>query len=238
MEFSQPDEEYPLTQFKGKAIVVTKESCIEPELLIHSKYYLKYISQVVVTGGSIVNRVDHLAKQIFLDYKGRKVYLLVVLKGAITFGNILQEKLHRIVDNNFEDTQTSFMFEYVTISSYFNDSSTGKINIKSDKSIFESLEGKDVIVIEDTYDSGSSMSQLMTFLEQFNLNSLKVAVLFWKQNIKNLKYSENFLANYIGFVIPDFFVIGAGLDYNEMFRDLKHLCTISEEGKEEFKIKK
>jgi hypoxanthine phosphoribosyltransferase len=85
-----------------------------------------------------------------------------------------------------------------------------------------------VIVVEDIFDSGSTIMKLRNTLLGFQLKSLKFAVLFHKKNHKNLKH--NFFADYIGFYIPDVFVIGYGMDYNEYYRDLSHLCVINQAG--------
>ena len=87
------------------------------------------------------------------------------------------------------------------------------------------VKGKNIIVVEDIYDSGSSLNQMDAALRAFQPLSLEYAIIFHKKNPKNLKY--NHYSKYIGFFIPDYFVIGYGLDYNEQFRDLSHLAVIS-----------
>ena len=126
-----------------------------------------------------------------------------------------------------------FMFEYVSISSYSGTQSTGNVKVKSDISVFESLKGKDVVIIEDVYDSGKSCEELVKYIKSFQPNSLELAFLFVKMNMNNLKYNVDI--DFVGFLIPDVFIIGVGLDYNERFRELNHLCVINQLGIDTFK---
>lgn len=82
-----------------------------------------------------------------------------------------------------------------------------------------------MLVIEDIFDSGTTIMKTKQVLEGFGPASLRVATLFHKRNVKNLVHK--YFADYIGFVIPDVFVIGYGMDYNEYYRDLNHLCVIN-----------
>ena len=97
----------------------------------------------------------------------------------------------------------------------------------------ESVRGRHVLVIEDIFDSGSTIIKTREVLQTLEPASLKYAVLTHKRNPKNLKYG--FYADYLGFVIPDQFVVGYGMDYNQYYRDLSHLCVINKTGIEAFK---
>ena len=158
------------------------------------------------------------------------------MKGAITYNTILSEKITNILKNDCTNSLTmDFICEYISISSYSGDKSTGNVKIKEDEKILEKLRGQDVIIVEDIYDSGLTMVKLIEFLKKFEPNSVKTTVLFQKMNPENLHL--NLSIDYIGFLIPCTFVIGFGLDYNEEFRNLDHLCSISKCGIETFKIK-
>ena len=97
----------------------------------------------------------------------------------------------------------------------------------------DQVKGKNILVIEDIYDSGSTLMRIKDALDKMSAQSIKYAIIFHKKTHKNLKY--NFFADYIGFLLPDVFVFGYGMDYNELFREMSHLCVISEEGIEAFK---
>lgn len=87
------------------------------------------------------------------------------------------------------------------------------------------MKDKNLLIIEDIFDTGSTMMRIRDCLQSLGPSSLKYAIAFHKKNPKNLQY--NFFAEYTGFVIPDVFVFGYGMDYNEYFREMSHLCVIS-----------
>ena len=89
------------------------------------------------------------------------------------------------------------------------------------------------MIVEDIYDSGNSLFVMNESLKALKPKRLSYAIAFHKKNPENLKYK--FYADYIGFFIPDKFVIGYGLDYNQYFRELPHLCIISQKGIDTFK---
>ena len=95
------------------------------------------------------------------------------------------------------------------------------------------IRGNNILVVEDIFDSGTTIMKTKQVIESFGPSSLKIATLFHKRNTKNLVH--NFFADYIGFVIPDEFIIGYGMDYNEYYRDLNHLCVINQAGINYFK---
>jgi hypoxanthine phosphoribosyltransferase len=97
----------------------------------------------------------------------------------------------------------------------------------------EDIRGKNILVVEDIFDSGTTIMKTKQVVESYGPSSLKIASLFHKRNPKNLVY--NYYADYIGFVIPDEFVVGFGMDYNEAYRDLNHLCVINQAGIEYYK---
>jgi len=122
-------------------------------------------------------------------------------------------------------------FEFVQLSSYRNTESTGNLTIKGD--IFLDLAGKEVLIVEDIVDSGISMAKFLTFLEAKNPKSIRIFSLVLKEG----KTTFGFEIDYVGFLIPNKFIIGYGLDYNEAFRDLPHLCIISDEGIGKFSVR-
>merc|ERR1712062_49895 len=110
--------------------------------------------------------------------------------------------------------------------SYVDTSSTGDVKIEGMDNLVESLKDKSVLIIEDMIDTGKTMKKLLKTIKRYEPKSVRVAALMRKRT----PLSDQFVPDYIGFEIPDKFLIGYGLDYNEHFRDLSHICTISQNG--------
>jgi hypoxanthine phosphoribosyltransferase len=229
-------EIYPIEKFKNKTIIIHENNLFSKENLQFSHLHYNYVDEVLISRGAIIDRIEKLAENIVKDYYDKTVYFLVVLKGAIVFGSHLAEKINDILKNDITNSfSMKYFFEYISISSYENDKSTGNVRIKADEKLFNKLKGQHIVIVEDIYDSGMSLNSLIEELNKQNPISIKSAILFQKTNPKHLKY--NYDVNYLGFLIPDLFVIGFGLDYNEQFRQLNHLVTINQEGIDTFKIK-
>ncbi|CDQ83352.1 unnamed protein product [Oncorhynchus mykiss] len=111
-----------------------------------------------------------------------------------------------------------------------NDQSTGEIKVIGGDDL-STLTGKNVLIVEDIIDTGKTMKTLLQLLKQYNPKMVKVASLLVKRTPRSVGYTPDF----IGFEVPDKFVVGYALDYNEYFRDLNHICVISETGKEKYK---
>ena len=227
---------YPVENLKGKTVIIDESSYIDKNLIVIPKQYSPYIDKVMIAKGLIMDRIEKLAQEIVRDYSNKHVVLLVVLKGAIMFGSVLAEKITEILSNDITNSCTmTFSVEYVSVKSYVDDKSSGEVKIKMDDKYQAMLKGQNVLIIEDIYDSGQSMCALSKFLIGYELTSLNTAVLIQKMNPHHLKY--NYEIKYLGFLIPDSFVIGFGMDYNEEFRQLNHLCVINKEGIQKFKSK-
>ena len=97
------------------------------------------------------------------------------------------------------------------------------------------VRGKNILIVEDMYDTGHTMSIMLEVLKSKGANNVKTCVLMHKKNPENLQY--NYFCDYIGFFIPIIFVIGYGMDYNDYVRDIRHICSISQKGIEKYKIK-
>lgn len=229
-------EKYPCDKFKSKTIVIKEDSLFDSSHLLVGKNHQKYIDKIMLSKGMIIDRIETIAHNIVRDFPDKKIVLLCVMKGAITYNTILSEKITNILKNDCTNSLSmDFICEYISISSYSGDKSTGKVTIKEDEKILEKIRGQNVIIVEDIYDSGLTMVHLYDYLKKFEPNLIKSTVLFQKMNMKNLQV--NLSIDYIGFLIPCEFVIGFGLDYNEEFRHLDHLCAINKCGIETFKIK-
>ena len=167
--------------------------------------------KVLISEEKINNRLDELANQIMDEYKGKDIVFLCILKGSIFF----TVELAKRIKNNIQ-------FEFVEVSSYENNESTGKVKLNKD--ITQSIEGKEVIIIEDIVDTGRTLAFLKEVLLEKKPASLKICSLLDKpsRRIANVK------ADYVGFAIEDKFVVGYGLDDEQNLRNLNYIGYIEE----------
>ena len=165
--------------------------------------------KVLISEEKINNRLDELANQIMDEYKGKDIVFLCILKGSIFF----TVELAKRIKNNIQ-------FEFVEVSSYENNESTGKVKLNKD--ITQSIEGKEVIIIEDIVDTGRTLAFLKELLLEKKPASLKICSLLDKpsRRIANVK------ADYVGFAIEDKFVVGYGLDDEQNLRNLIYIGYI------------
>lgn len=145
--------------------------------------------------------------------------------------------------SEYSENRLLFETHFVKIKGYVNDKT--KLKEVSTKSILNSpqidekslpkhmIEGEDIIVIEDIYDTGTLMSLLIEHISNCNPKSFEVAMLMHKKNRNNIEHK--FTAKYTGFIIPNDFIIGYGMDYAEKFREMPHVCIINEKGRETFR---
>ncbi len=158
---------------------------------------------------TLEKRIEELAMQIEKDYKGKELVFLGILKGSVMFMTELAKKIKSNVE-----------FEFMEVSSYSGTESTGRIKVSKD--IRDSIEGKDVIIVEDIIDTGRTLTYLVEYLKDKKPNSLKIATMLSKEARR-----EKFVkVDYIGFEIEDKFVIGYGLDYDEKYRNLHYIGYI------------
>lgn len=160
---------------------------------------------VLISREEIDRRISELAEKLNADYKGKKLTLVCVLKGAVMFLVDLSRKITVDVEIYFMD-----------VSSYGNSTtSSGKIKINMD--LDRSIENKHVVIVEDIIDTGRTLNHLVDHLAAQNPASLKLCTLLDKPD---RRYINEVIIDYTGFVIPDKFVVGYGLDYCERYRNL------------------
>jgi hypoxanthine phosphoribosyltransferase len=167
---------------------------------------------VLLSRAQIEARVAELGETITRDFAGEKIVLLGVLKGAAIF----LSDLARHID-------TDCTFDFVSVSSY-DKGTTSSGQVKLIKDIDEPIEGKNVILVEDILDTGLTLSFLRKILMQHHPRNLKVAALLDKPS-RRLQPIE---ADYVGFKIPNHFVIGYGMDFAERYRNLPDICLLDE----------
>src|SRR5579864_2846559 len=167
--------------------------------------------KILLRHGAIQKRVRCVAKEIARDFRGERVHLIGVLKGACIFLSDLVREM---------DLETSI--DFMAVASYGKGKqSSGQVRLYKD--LDTSIEGLNVILVEDILDTGLTLSYLCRVLQQRKPKALKIAALLDKpsRRIQNIK------ADYVGFTIPNEFVVGYGLDYDEHYRNLKDVCVLT-----------
>lgn len=168
--------------------------------------------RVLLSSEQIQQRVLELGKQIDGDYPEGPVYLISILKGSFIF---LADLVRAI-------TRHTVRIEFMGISSYGKDkTSSGQVKVTKDLDV--NLEGRNVLVVEDIVDSGVTLTYLTRILEQRKPLSLSIVTLLDKPE-RRLSPVQ---VKYVGFKIPDEFVVGYGLDYAEDYRNLPDICVLS-----------
>ena len=170
----------------------------------------KDVEQILYTEEELRQRVKELGCQITADYAGREPLLISVLRGAYIFMADLTRSINL-------DVRVDFM----SVSSYGAGTvSSGQVEIKKDLSA--SIEGKDLIIVEDILDSGNTLYYLMDVLRARKPASIRICTLMDKPE----RRTKPIKADYVGFTIPDAFIVGYGLDYDEKYRNLPYVGVL------------
>lgn len=166
--------------------------------------------RVMIEETAVDKRIRELGEQISEDYKGKQIHLISILKGGVFFTCELAKRITVPVS-----------IDFMSVSSYGDGTSSSGI-VKIAKDLDESLEGKEVLVVEDIIDSGRTLYYLMDILEKRGPKSMKLCTLLDKpdRRVKDVK------VDYVGFEIPDEFVVGYGLDYAQKYRNLPYVGIV------------
>ena len=167
--------------------------------------------RVLISEDEVNSRIRAMGEQISRDYAGKQIHMICVLKGGSFF---MCELAKRIT------TQVSI--DFMSVSSYGSDTKSSGV-VKIVKDFDESIQGKDVLVVEDIVDSGRTLSYLMEMLRDRKPASLKLCTLLDKPDRRVVDVD----VNYTGFQIPDAYVVGYGLDYDQRYRNLPYIGVIS-----------
>ena len=171
----------------------------------------KHEISVLISEEELMKRIRELADQISADFEGETVKLICILKGSIFFTCELAKRI-----------TVPVMLDFMQVSSYGSGTvSSGTINIK--KELDEPLEGQNVVLVEDIIDSGNTLSKLIPVLKARNPKTLKVCTLLDKPDRREVEVN----VDYNGFNIPDKFVVGFGLDYDQHYRNLPYVGVLS-----------
>ena len=166
------------------------------------------IPEILFGEESIRARVGDLARQITNDYAGRQLVLVSILRGSVFFATDLARQI-----------ELPLSMDFLSISSYGEDSE-GVVRITKD--LEENIAGKDVLVIEDIVDTGFTLKYLLRTLGGRNPKSLEVCALLDRRARRIIEID----LKYIGFEIPDKFVVGYGLDYRQRYRNLPYIGVV------------
>jgi hypoxanthine phosphoribosyltransferase len=176
--------------------------------------------KVLITHDQIARKVGEIAQQITRDFQGQSIIFVGVLKGAAIFLSDLARQV-----------QLDATFDFIGVSSYGNRpsptqelisgwDSTGEVRVTKD--VDQSMRDRNVILVEDILDTGLTMTYLKKLMLAHQPRALKVAALLDKPS----RRKQPIEADYVGFKIPDEFVVGYGLDYAERYRNLPDICVI------------
>uniref|UniRef100_A0A0N5AMN9 Pribosyltran domain-containing protein n=1 Tax=Syphacia muris TaxID=451379 RepID=A0A0N5AMN9_9BILA len=233
--------------------------CLQLSLdsLLLPSCYKNDLSSVIIPCGMIKDRVKRLAIEIHEVIKDEPLTLLCILKGSYRFFTTLVDELIevrsrscrsllsiefvrvQVIFNMLFATSTILVFMYNSdcfyLQSYSGTKSTGQVKLLGLSSM-EELEGRNVLVcdfnvVEDIVDSGCTLSKILNTLKLGGVKKAWTAILLSKRMKRINEVPEDFVA----FDIPDKFVVGYGLDYNQRFRDLQHICIVSEAGIAKYK---
>ena len=166
--------------------------------------------KVLLSEEEVAKRIDELGRKISEDYAGRQVHLICVLKGGVFFMCELAKRITVPVSMDF-----------MSVSSYGDGTSSSGV-VKIAKDLDEALEGKDVLVVEDIIDSGRTLYYLLDILAKRHPNSMKLCTLLDKPE----RRVRDVTVDYVGFEIPDEFVVGYGLDYAQKYRNLPYIGVV------------
>lgn len=173
----------------------------------------KDIKEVLCSEEQLRNKIKELGAAITRDYAGKKLLMVAVLKGSV----MVMADLMRAVD-------LPLQIDFMNVSSYGAGTST-KGSVKILKDLDVDIKGMDVLIVEDILDSGVTLYNLMNLLRQRGPASIEICTLFSKPARRQVDVE----AKYIGFEIPDAFIVGYGLDFAEKYRNLPYVGILKEE---------
>ena len=174
--------------------------------------YHEFLDEIIITEDVLQKRIWELGQEISRDYQGKNLHLICILRGGVLF---LTDLIRQITIPNTID------FMAVTSYGVGARKSTGHVRITLD--LQEDIRGRDVLLIEDIVDSGYTITTVMEFLNTRHPNSLKICTMLDKESRREIEVP----LHYRGFVIPDKFVFGYGLDIDEFYRNLPFIGTVN-----------
>ena len=171
------------------------------------------VKEVLCTEQQLQEKIAELGAAITKDYQGKDLLMVSILKGSV----MVMADLMRAVD-------LPLQIDFMNVSSYGAGTET-KGSVKILKDLDVDIKGKNLLIVEDILDSGVTLYNLMNMLQQRNPASIEICALFSKPSRRKVDVE----AKYIGYEIPDAFIVGYGLDYDEKFRNLPYVGVLKEE---------
>ena len=168
---------------------------------------------VMIDEATVEARIAEIAQQLSKEYEGKTIHIIGVLKGSVFFMCELAKRL-----------TVPVTMDFMSVSSYGNDTKSSGV-VKMIKDLDESIEGRDVVLIEDIMDSGRTLSYLINILKERKPASFKVVTLLDKPDRRVVELEPDIT----GFVIPDRFVVGYGLDCAQKYRNLPYIGVVVQE---------
>ncbi|NXY31475.1 PRDC1 protein, partial [Pomatorhinus ruficollis] len=209
------------------------------DLFTYPQHYYGDLEYVLIPHGIIVDRTERLAKDIMQDIGDNDIVVLCVLKGGYKFCADLVEHIKNLSRNS--ERFISMKVDFVRLKSYHNDQSMQEMQIVGGDDLSK-LTGKVsflcvlltlfFLFYKDIVGTGRTMKVLLNNIEKYKPKMIKVASLL----VKRTSRPDGYRPDYYGFEIPDLFVVGYALDYNEHFRDLNHICVINDHGKAKYRV--
>ena len=174
----------------------------------------KDIQEVLLSEEQIKARIKELGKELSAEYAGKDPIVVGVLKGVVVF-----------YADMIREITVPCQMDFMWISSYEGANSTGKMKVRQDLS--SNVEGRHVLILEDIFDTGNSLDYTYKYLQSKNPASIKICTLLDKPERRNP--AVTLVPDYVGFTIPNAFVVGYGLDYNEHYRNLPYVGVLKPE---------
>lgn len=173
----------------------------------------KDIQEVLFSEEVLTKRIKELASDVSKDYKGKELVVVGILKGSVIFAAEL-----------IKNISIKCEIDFMAVSSYGNSTETSGV-VRILKDLDNSIEGKDILVVEDIVDTGITLAYLLKYLKARKANSIEIISLLNKQ----VRRKADLDVKYIGFEVPDGFIVGYGIDYAEKYRNLPFIGILKPE---------
>lgn len=170
--------------------------------------------RILLSEEEVARRVKEVADEVSRDYKGKPLHLICILKGGIFFTCELAKRI-----------DLPLTMDFMSVSSYGSGTVSSGI-VKITKDLDDPIEGKDVLIVEDIIDSGNTLAYLIEVLKQRNPNSIELCTLLDKPE---RRVKDQVKVKYTCFTVPDQFIIGYGLDYDQIYRNLPYIGVIEQQ---------
>jgi len=170
--------------------------------------------RILLSEEEVAARVKEIAEEIGRDYDGKPLHLICILKGGVFFTCELSKRIN-----------LPLTMDFMSVSSYGAGTVSSGI-VKITKDLDDPIEGKDVLIVEDIIDSGNTLAYLIEVLKQRNPNSIELCTLLDKPE---RRVKDQVKVKYTCFTVPDQFIVGYGLDYDQIYRNLPYIGVIEQQ---------